>query len=583
MPERPLTIATYALGASLCAISLLYVFGPTFALDGDAGSSRRRIVGLDNPANQCFCNSVLQALANSPELRKYLIRETHRRRLDGSEVYRARDEDAQGGGRGRAARASQYRLQDLQDGIVTRALKIMLDKLNERPIYRKTISALEFIVALETAFRTRISRQQQDAQEFLQLVLERLDDEYHAGAKARNKFRDRTSETADGPAAEEKEESSTLADEVFPFEGKLEAHIECQTCGFKPKPATSTFVTLTMNVPQVSQTSLNKCLDGYLKDERIEDFKCARCRLVHAKSHKQRQLERATDADKQRRLAAHLALIDAALAEDPERELPDAQLPDLKHAPSRTIIRYHRIATFPRVLAVHLSRSIYSAARISTKNTARVAFPETLTVGGLVVRQRYRLSSVVMHKGGHNSGHYETFRRQVPAVPFSTPLSFGAEGGVYSKSASPNPSVRLSVADVAPPPAPPAEAASQVSSSSASRPSPASSLRSTLSSRSSRSIPPAKPAPRGLPPTSAPRSRDLEADEPVAASDKRASSVYHAPSEADLARLERRRRKQAQRWWRVSDERVKECRTADVLAMQREVYLLFYEIEPAGQ
>jgi ubiquitin carboxyl-terminal hydrolase 16 len=579
MPERPLTIATYALGASLCAISLLYVFGPTFALDGDSGSSRRRIVGLENPANMCFCNSVLQALANSPELRKYLIRETHRRRLDGSEVYRAQTEDAQGKGR---TKANQYKLQDLQDGIVTRALKMMLDKLNERPIYRKTISAFEFIVALETAFRTRISRQQQDAQEFLQLVLERLDDEYHAGAKARNKFRDRTlSETVVGSAApkdepptEEKEESTVLADEVFPFEGKLEAHIECQTCGFKPKPATSTFVTLTMNVPQVSQTSLNKCLDVYLKDERIEDFKCARCRLVHAKAVKQRQLERTTDAEKKLRLAGHLSLIDRALDEDPEREIPDAQLPDVKHAPSRTIIRYHRIATFPRVLAVHLSRSIYSAARISTKNLARVSFPETLAVGGLLARQHYKLSSVVMHKGGHNSGHYETFRRQVPAVPFSTPASFGTEG-VYSRRESPNPSVRLSVADVPPPSAAvAAEAASQLSSST-SQLSPASSLRSLRSTLSSRSS-----VARVPPPTSAPRA-DLDAAE--AGDGKRASSVYHTPSEADLLRLEKRRRKQAQRWWRVSDERVKECRTGDVLAMQREVYLLFYEIEPAAQ
>jgi hypothetical protein len=33
----------------------------------------------------------------------------------------------------------------------------------------------------------------------------------------------------------------------------------------------------------------------------------------------------------------------------------------------------------------------------------------------------------------------------------------------------------------------------------------------------------------------------------------------------------------------VSDERVKECRTGDVLGMQREVYLLFYELAPVEQ
>ena len=31
------------------------------------------------------------------------------------------------------------------------------------------------------------------------------------------------------------------------------------------------------------------------------------------------------------------------------------------------------------------------------------------------------------------------------------------------------------------------------------------------------------------------------------------------------------------RWWRISDEKAWEVRTSDVLAMQKEVYLLFYE------
>jgi ubiquitin carboxyl-terminal hydrolase 16 len=39
-----------------------------------------------------------------------------------------------------------------------------------------------------------------------------------------------------------------------------------------------------------------------------------------------------------------------------------------------------------------------------------------------------------------------------------------------------------------------------------------------------------------------------------------------------------RKRKPQDRWWRISDEKVKESKTSDVLGMQREVYLLFYEI-----
>jgi len=31
------------------------------------------------------------------------------------------------------------------------------------------------------------------------------------------------------------------------------------------------------------------------------------------------------------------------------------------------------------------------------------------------------------------------------------------------------------------------------------------------------------------------------------------------------------------KWWRISDEKVKEAATPDVLGMQKEVYLLFYQ------
>jgi len=44
----------------------------------------------------------------------------------------------------------------------------------------------------------------------------------------------------------------------------------------------------------------------------------------------------------------------------------------------------------------------------------------------------------------------------------------------------------------------------------------------------------------------------------------------------------RRKKKSNDRWWRISDDKIKECKTGDVLAMQREVYLLFYELERPG-
>ena len=172
MPEKPLTIATYAAGASLAAITLVYVFGPTFFLDDEANSGKKKgVVGLSNAANDCFINSVLQALAGLPDLRIYLIREIHRRKLDGPQVYYVNNEkyDPEN------TSMRPGKLEGLQNGILTSGLKEILDKLNERPIYKKTISPQPFIRSLERAFGTRVSRQQQDAQEFLQIVTERLD------------------------------------------------------------------------------------------------------------------------------------------------------------------------------------------------------------------------------------------------------------------------------------------------------------------------------------------------------------------------------------------------------------------------
>lgn len=604
MPDKPLTIATYAAGASLAAVALVYVFGPTFFLDDDSSSSSRKkgVVGLSNPANDCFINSVLQALAGLGDLRLYLIRETHRRKLDGPEVYRVDldDWDQEYDRKG----IKPWKVESLQQGVVTQALKEVLDKLNERPIYRKTISAQGFISALEQAFRTRISRQQQDAQEFLQIVAERLCEEYHAGKKARWRERKKgiavpgprslgiSTEIAPAPLDDatvdgsgvlvEKEDADSdpkedLIEEDeedgFPFEGKLESQIECLTCKFKPKPSTSSFVSLTLHVPQASSTTLNACFDGMLKVEHIDDFKCEYCRLEHAIQYKQRLLSTVYTAEVKMKLEADIQRLEVALQTDPENPPPDIELPDSKLAPKRRIARHMRISSFPKVLAIHLSRSIYSATSYSTKNMAKVQFPESLPLGGLLDRKQYRLLGLVTHKGGHNSGHYESFRRQLYAPPYSTPHSFGAEGA-YSVTGSPALSAihspALSSTNLGDPP-------------SAARLSPAQST-SSLSSRSSRGSL-RDSLRRRKPPTSAPRDANSDGGlQPPPLQQQpakpRLSSLGKAPgSAADVARFRRKGKARDNRWWRISDETVKESRTGEVLKMQREVYLLFYELD----
>lgn len=550
MPEKPVTVAAYAAGASLAAITLFYVFGPTFFIDGDSNTGffdnrKRTVVGLTNLANDCFINSVLQALAGLGELRLYLIRETHKRELDGADVYESLPVVL---GKGE----QPERLRDLQRGVVTQALKNMLAALNERTLYKKTIAAKPMIEALERSYQTRISRNQQDAQEFLQIVLERLDDEFKAGQKARarhDRLADGQDTTAEADEVPENSPPKTVVsnDRGFPFEGRIETQIQCMYCGFKTKPSASTFVSLTLNVPQVNATTLDRCFDILLKTEEIEDFRCDRCRLKHALEWKKTKVTSATASDKEH-MQQDIAKIEQAIKDDPEVMPAGVVLPDSAQAPKRKIKKYSRITTFPKIVAIHLSRSLFDSRSHSSKNLAKVTYSERLRLGGILNQHWYKLYGVVCHKGSHNSGHYESFRRNYTYLPFSTPDTWAAYAATSRpSSASPSPiiSTKPTNEEVI------TRSTSDESSFTAPEPSTSATAfhADTLQNNTSQLV--RKSA-----------TQDLK---PITSSSGATAKDW--------------RRKKADRWWRISDDKVKEAKTAEVLNMQREVYLLFYEFE----
>ena len=642
MPDKTLKVVTYAAGASLAAITLVYVFGPTYFLDSDSSNSpngplsarKKGVVGLSNPANDCFINSVLQALAGLGDLRLYLIRETHRRSLDDESVYSQPVPAGAlaGGDETLFPRLGKgmpdWKLEGLQRGNVTKNLKEILDALNERPIYKKTISAAPFVRALEDAFRQRVSRQQQDAQEFLQVVAERLCDEYHAGRRAR-RFAVRPgclgyeSPTPQPTAAgsldagrpclpsDSHKEHDWEDEEGFPLEGKFESQIECLTCGFKPRPTASTFCTLTLNVPQVSSTTLGACFDSMFKTEYIDDFKCEKCRLLHALALCESEGKRsATDAaTSQAQTAAQRLRL--AIDTDPEKPPGDIELPDSRHAPKRRIARHLYMTDFPRILAIHLSRSIFDASHSSQKNSAKVSFPEELPLGGLLRQRKYKLLGVVTHKGSHHSGHYESFRRQNIYPPFSNPSTF-QPSRAYSRTASPASTPRVKTpgepseqaATFAPGQDPSAYQTGTNLSPPSSRPAtaPATSSRNSLSPDAgdcdNEPASPGRPAPAPIPQASETemvRQRSTEAS-PRSTNPEIAASPSPSPSHADVpsatlinggpfstftATAAKLKQRKQTRWWRISDDKIKEASTRDVLGMQREVYLLFYELERA--
>lgn len=557
MSKQNLSTVTYAAGAGLAAIALVYVFAPTYVIDESSSPRKPNAVGLRNIGNDCFINSILQALAGLPELRLYLIRETHRRAID-AEVYARLVQP------GPDAAVKEWQLRGLQAGAVSGGLKEMLDRLNERPISKKAISPRDFVGVLERAFGQTINRQQQDAQEFLQLLVERLLDEYNAGKRARahSKRAERPAvsspDATEGVTGEETPTGNTETDKNgveaeaeeeeeehdFPLEGEREAQSQCQTCGYKTTPRKEVFCMLTLSVPQASSTTLDRCFDGLFKTEHIPDYKCDRCRLVHARGLLAAELASTPeDSPARTETQARLERLEGCIKHDPENPPRDLTLPDTRDAPTSTISRSHRITRFPRILIIHLSRSIYD--RTSQKNMAKVSFPEDLRLGGLRVQKRYKLLATVTHKGGHSSGHYQSFRRQAATpAPFSNPH---VSSGVYSRSKPPSPSET----DV-------------------------------QSSEESSLAPGAKGKDRSD--TSSIRSAAASALSKISPSRSGESGRGDGPSKVALGggggKISGRGRRKKQMWWRINDEKCKTARTSEVLDMEREVYLLFYELQP---
>ena len=608
MPDKPFTVISYAASASLAAIALIYFFNPNQLLDGDSSTSsastrKKGIVGLSNPANDCFINSILQSLAGLGELRLYLIRELHRRELDGPTIYAAVPEDTNG------KPIDIRKLASLQSGEVTKGLKCMIDNLNERPIYKKTISAGSFIRVLEHAFGTRISKSQQDAQELLQIVAERLGEEYYARKEARKRainggmdkinvhiprdsIESGPSQSTNAPTSldvpienqlpdEENgfpQESTTnapsldvpdhLPDEEngFPLEGQTEAQTECLHCHFMPKANPTSFVMLNLMVPQKSSTTLNECFDAHFKLEYIDDYKCDKCRLNHALESFTTDLDRVKSPLHKTSIQTGIDAIQKAIQEDPEVPPPNIELPDIALAPKRRIARHVQITSFPKVLIIHLSRSIYDRSS-STKNTSKVSFPERLPLGSILNRRHYKLLGMVSHKGTHNSGHYESFRRQHVYAPISTPHV--QKSGPYGNDSLPKKSLSPPHDMESPSPAqdPSTSTTPRTRSLSSISLSP-SSTRPSSGSISGTS--PIKPVPNPGAKSVSPF-KDQQTSNP-----RRSKSI---PS-SSIDRFRPSRKKISHdRWWRISDDKVKECKTGDVLGMQKDVYMLFYEMD----
>ncbi|ORY87985.1 hypothetical protein BCR37DRAFT_20020 [Protomyces lactucae-debilis] len=354
---------------SLCAAAAalsLFVLAPYLSAIGSLPKGPT-IPGLRNWGNWCFCNSVLQSLSSLPTLKVWLNEHVDEQASAEEQIEEEKAE-------------SPMSLTQTLLGL------LRLLSIEGSP---KTLSSSPLVSALERVQRVCISRDQQDAQEFLHLVLESL-------AAEQNRLSHQVSILQMAHAAKE----AGRAYIALPFEGILETTSTCTQCGFNPSKQQTPFLEWTVLPKQQRLMTLESCLAEMLQTERIDEYSCAWCAVA--------QLARQAQTPAQE---AHANALKQQLEKDPSCDLP-GPLPRV----CRVLHRSSSIVSLPQILAIHINRSIFDA--YATRNAVAIEFPEKLDPAAVAGHdfkskdQVYQLRSFVTHKGSHNRGHYIAFRKR---------------------------------------------------------------------------------------------------------------------------------------------------------------------------
>ncbi|CCH62642.1 hypothetical protein TBLA_0H03600 [Henningerozyma blattae CBS 6284] len=376
-----------SLGLVTCLIS--YVLGPDifrvlFRSSGNKASLRydKYTTGLINKGNDCFINSSLQGLAGSQRFNHYL-----------NSVLRCLkflNENPKQEGNRYALPLHQVMAEFIYD--------------LQAPTFLNTVeSSDKIIVTMESIFKQKMSRRQNDAQEFTQLLLEVLHNEYQELIRLMNFI------------------TNNLDIPTYPFEGKYCHELTCLKCGRNSEVKMFDFDILTLNLPAQPSISLDELISGSNSDV-IEGFSCTVCKVSAILGGT------GTHNPNTRSLIKSLKEIFPELKINTELDEPLNSFVDsyshdgvITRNIKSTIVKKTVFVEVPDILLIHLTRSMFNGMSY-TRNACKIAYDEKLLLehqlvmdGVSVMRNniQYTLSSAIKHSGSHSMGHYQCYRRKL--------------------------------------------------------------------------------------------------------------------------------------------------------------------------
>ncbi|ODQ62682.1 hypothetical protein WICANDRAFT_25924 [Wickerhamomyces anomalus NRRL Y-366-8] len=342
--------------------------------------------GLINTRNDCFANSSIQAFAAMPGLDVYLndILKQHKL-LDKLPTN---------------SEAPKLPLHE--------ALATIVQELQVTITTQHYVSVWPFLQVIEKIFNSKISTNQNDAHELVQLILETLDNE---NTKLK-KF--------------VKQSNLNFVIPEMPFNGLLADQLTCLSCLNSSKPSFHPFAVLSLAVPQTSITSLEEMVKKN-EVETINGYNCLRCKIKAILKVEKDQPTNST-AETQKLVAelkqkeSNISINDD-LPEDLDKFVKNYSYGGFKTENLQsTIVKKTLVVKPPRLLTVHLSRSMFTGTQV-TRNSCRVQFEdeedassdEDNELNASKENVKYRLRAVIRHHGTHNAGHYECYRHK-PAL-----------------------------------------------------------------------------------------------------------------------------------------------------------------------